>query len=33
MSIDHGLADSSRFARDLEDAYVDMLGRAGPRPH
>jgi predicted O-linked N-acetylglucosamine transferase (SPINDLY family) len=32
MSIDHGLGDSRRFARDLEDAYVEMLGRAGARP-
>jgi hypothetical protein len=28
MSIDHGLGDSRRFARDLEDAYVEMLGNA-----
>jgi len=26
-SIDHGLGDSVRFARRLEDAYVDMLSR------
>ncbi|MEI6204301.1 MAG: hypothetical protein WCP68_20330, partial [Enhydrobacter sp.] len=29
MSVDHGLADSSRFARNLEDAYLEMLSRAG----
>jgi len=29
MSIDHGLGDSRRFARDLEDAYVEMLGNIG----
>lgn len=28
MSIEHGLGDSTRFARRLEDAYVDMLSRA-----
>jgi hypothetical protein len=32
MSIDHGLGDSTRFARDLEEAYVEMLGHAGARP-
>ncbi len=29
MSVDHGLADSSRFARNLEAAYLDMLSRSG----
>jgi protein O-GlcNAc transferase len=28
MSIENGLADSQRFARDLEDAYLEMLSRA-----
>jgi predicted O-linked N-acetylglucosamine transferase (SPINDLY family) len=28
MSIEHGLGDSVRFARRLEDAYADMLSRA-----
>jgi glycosyltransferase involved in cell wall biosynthesis len=28
MSIEHGLGDSARFVRRLEDAYVDMLSRA-----
>jgi hypothetical protein len=28
LSIEHGLGDSVRFARRLEDAYVDMLSRA-----
>ncbi|HYD04398.1 MAG TPA: hypothetical protein VEC60_01680, partial [Reyranella sp.] len=33
MSIDHGLSDSRRFARDLENAYVEMLGNVGsPSP-
>jgi hypothetical protein len=27
MSIDHGLGDSAAFARDLENAYCDMLRR------
>ena len=27
MSIDHGLGDSTAFARDLENAYREMLGR------
>jgi hypothetical protein len=29
MSVDHGLGDSQRFARDLEEAYVEMLGNLG----
>jgi predicted O-linked N-acetylglucosamine transferase (SPINDLY family) len=28
MSVEHGLGDSARFVRRLEDAYVDMLSRA-----
>ncbi|MGH9420974.1 MAG: tetratricopeptide repeat protein, partial [Thermoanaerobaculia bacterium] len=32
MSIDHGLGDSTLFARRLENAYREMLGRAGPTP-
>jgi predicted O-linked N-acetylglucosamine transferase (SPINDLY family) len=31
MSIEHGLGDSTLFARRLEDAYVDMLSRVGHR--
>jgi protein O-GlcNAc transferase len=33
MSLDHGLGDSQRFARDLEHAYVEMLRRVGARQH
>ncbi len=29
MSFDHGLADSTRFARNLEAGYLEMLGRSG----
>jgi len=29
MSIDHGLGDSAQFARRLENAYLEMLRRAG----
>jgi glycosyltransferase involved in cell wall biosynthesis len=32
MSIDHGLGDSTLFARRLENAYREMLGRPGPTP-
>lgn len=32
MSIDHGLGDSAAFAQDLENAYVEMLGRVERDP-
>jgi predicted O-linked N-acetylglucosamine transferase (SPINDLY family)/glycosyltransferase involved in cell wall biosynthesis len=32
MSIDHGLGDSTLFARRMENAYREMLGRQEPAP-
>jgi hypothetical protein len=33
MSVENGLADSQRFARDLENAYVEMLGQVAVDPN